>query len=734
MLDSTNAPVAGAELFLTISSSVTRRTLTDAGGRFAFDEIGATKGTITAQARGFARQQRSWNIEDGNVPEIVFVLAPAPVDERITVTATRTESPLGESAAGVRVISSETLRSTAAATLDDALRQVPGFQLFRRTGSRAANPTAQGVSLRGVGASGASRALVLADGVPLNDSFGGWINWGRVPRESVSRVEVLRGGASSLYGSAALGGVVQIITKPIEERPALAFETSYGSMRTLDASLFAAGRRGGWGASVAAETFHTGGYYLVRPEERGAADTPAASRYRTLRLTLDRIVNDGLRVFARGSYFGEARDNGTRLQRNRTHLRQVTAGGDWLRRAGAFSLRAYASSQVFNQSFSAVSEDRMSETLTRDQRVPAQAAGFIAQWSRTFGTRHAVVAGFEGREVRGASDELVFVSGRVSSSVGAGGRERTAGVFVEDVIRLSSKLLLTAGARFDCWRNFDALSVGSPVNRPGFTVSTNFPDRSESAFSPRASLFYRPAGGLSLYASAYRAFRAPTLNELYRAFRVGNVSTLANEQLRAERLTGGEAGIGYTSAGGGFNGRATFFRLDITRPVANVTVSESAALIVRRRENLGRTRSSGVEVEVDARLAARWSISGGYQLTNASVVKFPVNTTLEGLRIPQVSRHLLTFRVDYAVPSRHIFSLQGRVVGDQFEDDLNRLRLDRFITLDALVSKQLARGVEAFAAAENLFNERYQVGRTPVTTLGPPLSIRLGLRIRLGAR
>src|ERR671929_131193 len=103
--------------------------------------------------------------------------------------------------------------STSAATLDDALRQVPGFTLFRRTGSRVANPTSQGVSLRGVGASGASRALVLADGIPLNDPFGGWVYWGRVPRASVERIEVLRGGASSLYGSSALGGVVNLITR-----------------------------------------------------------------------------------------------------------------------------------------------------------------------------------------------------------------------------------------------------------------------------------------------------------------------------------------------------------------------------------------------------------------------------------------------------------------------------------------------------------------------------------------
>ena len=107
--------------------------------------------------------------------------------ETITVTATRTETRIGDTPASVVVLSREALQTTAAATTDDALRQVPGFTLFRRSGSRTANPTTQGVSLRGIGASGASRALVIDDGIPLNDPFGGWIYWGRVPRSAIER-------------------------------------------------------------------------------------------------------------------------------------------------------------------------------------------------------------------------------------------------------------------------------------------------------------------------------------------------------------------------------------------------------------------------------------------------------------------------------------------------------------------------------------------------------------------
>ncbi|HEV2706706.1 MAG TPA: TonB-dependent receptor [Pyrinomonadaceae bacterium] len=737
VLDTTGAPVRRAEVALSVGAEVVRRATTGDDGRFAFEDVQATRGSVAAHAAGFARREERWTLSDadGQVAEIRLVLAPEGLAEQVTVTATRTDTKLGETAASLRVISRETLETTASQTLDDALRQVPGFQLFRRTGSRAANPTAQGVSLRGVGASGASRALVLADGVPLNDPFGGWVSWGRVPRESVARVEVLRGGASDLYGSAALGGVVQILTRRAEERPTLSFEASYGSQRTHDASLFAAARSGRWGATLAAESFHTGGYFLIRREERGAADTPAAARYTALTATLEREMSDHVSLFARASYFGEARDNGTLLQRNRTHLRQLVAGSDWRdTRAGTFVLRGYAGAQVFDQSFSAVSEDRESETLTRDQRVPAQSVGVSLQWSRAFGHSHAVVAGFDAREVRGASDEIVFAQGRATSKVGAGGRERMAGVFAEHVWRLSAKWLVTTAARFDRWRNFDASSANTPLGRAGSTVVNIFPDRSETAFSPRASLLYSAHARLSLYASAYRAFRAPTLNELYRAFRVGDVLTLANENLRAERLTGAEGGAAYTSARRRLTARATFFYLTVTRPVANVTLTETPTLITRQRQNLGRLRSRGFEFEAEALLRERWSLSGGYLLTDSVVARFPANVALEGARVPQVPRHILSFRLDYRAPSRLTVGLQGRASSTQFDDDLNRFPLAPFFTLDALASRPLNDQLELFAAGENLTGRRYEVGRTPIETLGPPLSVRVGMRIRLGAR
>ncbi|HKR01246.1 MAG TPA: TonB-dependent receptor [Pyrinomonadaceae bacterium] len=732
--DQTGAPIVGAKIVVKTASAIIQEGTTGDDGRFALGAATQPDAVLEVRAEGFANFERRLTEITAGTGGMKIVLAPAPLSEQVTVTATRTETRLAETAASVVSISSTELAATAAATLDDALRQVPGFSLFRRSGSRTANPTSQGVSLRGVGASGASRAVVLADGIPLNDPFGGWVYWSRVPRASIGSIEVLRGGASHLYGSGALGGVVNIFQRKAAA-PTLLLETSYGNEQTVDASLFAAGHKGHWGASLGVETFHTDGYILVDEDERGRVDVPANTRSAVAKLTVERKLSNTASVFAAASVFGEARSNGTPFQINRTHLRQFSIGGGWQdARAGSFSARAYGGTQVFDQNFSAVSSDRSAETPTRVQRVPAQSVGFSVQWSRVVLKRQTLIAGLEGREVRGASDEIAFIAGRPSSLVGAGGRERTLGLFFEDIMRLTPKLFVTMGARFDRWRNFAALSASRPISPQARTTSTIFPNRTEAAFSPQLSLLYRPAENFSLYASATRAFRQPTLNELYRSFRVGDVLTLSNENLRAERLTGGEAGTSFGAFNRKLSVRTALFWTEITRPVANVTLSVQPGLITRQRQNLGRTRSRGLELEWDARLTDYLSVSGGYLFSDATVLRFPANRALEGLLIPQVARHQLTVQARYANPSLLTVGLQARASGGQFDDDQNQFRLEKYFTLDALVSRRLTRRVEAFAAVENLFNERYSVGLTPVRTIGPPLLARFGFRFFLGSR
>ena len=595
---------------------------------------------------------------------LAFILAQ--LTETLTVTATRTETRLADTPASVVVLSKETLQASAAPTLDDALRQVAGFSLFRRTGSRVANPTAQGVTLRGVGASGASRAVVLDDGVPLNDPFGGWVYWGRVPRVAIERAEVLRGGASDLYGSSAMGGVIQFVRR---KSPALSVEASAGSQQTAATSFFTAGQH--W--SVAADFLTTEGYVLVRPEERGSVDIEADSRHGALDATLR-----GAGAFLRASYFEEERANGTPLQVNDTTHRQLAAGLD----RGAWTLRGYASDQDYDQTFSAVAPDRNSERLTIEQTVPSRGAGANAQWTRVLAARHAVIAGAEYRFAKGRSDEQ-----RGPLFVTAGGTQRTTALYVEDLFSVNPSLSITAGVRADHWR--------------------------ETELSPRVAVLWRAQNGVAVSASAYQAFRAPTLNELHRGFRVGNINTLPNDALQSEKLTGFEAGARFR------NVRLTVFSMHVDDTIANVTIAETPALITRQRQNLGGTRSRGVELDGERRFGRDWRTSASWLFVDARVEEGP----LEGKRVPQVPRNAATAQLSWRT-----FGAQVRFSSMQFDDDRNELPLDGYVVADLFASHPLRRGVELTLAVENLFDEDVEASATPVITLGQPRALRLGLR------
>ena len=604
---------------------------------------------------------------------LAFVLAQV-VSEAITVTATRTETRVADTPASVVVLSAADLEQSAAPAIDDALRQVAGFTLFRRTGSRVANPTSQGVTLRGVGASGASRALVLDDGIPLNDPFGGWVYWGRVPRTSVERVEVLRGGASDLYGSAAMGGVIQVVRR---KQPSFSAEVSAGSDETRTLSLFGGGRF----ATVAVDVFSTGGYVLVRREERGAVDVPADSRHTSVDGTLR---NE--RAFLRGSWYREARHNGTPMQENDTTIRQLSAGGS----AGDWTLRAYVTDQDYFQTFSAIADDRRSERLTVEQKVPSRAYGGSAQWTHAIGGRHVLVAGGEGRRVSGTSDELRFTNAG-TFRVEAGGTQDTGGVYLEDLFSVTPSLTITGGLRLD---------VVSSASR-------------ETQLNPRLSVLWRAGDALSVAGSAYTAFRSPTLNELYRGFRVGNVNTLPNADLRAENLTGFEIGLRMRNA------RLTLFSMSVSDAIANVTVSETPALITRQRQNLGKTRSLGAELDGEWRPSPDWRASASWLYVDATVR----DGALRGRRVPQVPRHQATAQISWKRAGAQL-----RWSAGQFDDDRNALRLDGYFVADLFASHPLGGGVDVTLAVENVFDAEIEASATPVVTLGQPRAVRMGFR------
>ena len=657
--------------------------------------------------------------------------APVRLDP-VVVTPTRLEQGAGDAPASVTVITADDIRSSPYVTLDDLLRQVPSFSLFRRSSSLVGHPTTQGVSLRGVGPSGASRALVLVDGIPINDPFGGWVPWSRVPLLSVEQVEVVRGGGSALWGNGALGGVINVITRRPTERSAI-LESSFGNHDTKNFDLLAREVLGPWRLSVEGNYFDTAGYKIVLPKQRGAIDTAADSRHAVFNGRLEFVPSPDLTLFLTGTFFDEDRHNGTRLQINDTQSGSI-AGGATVRTSDGSEWKATVFSQMqgFHSTFSTQAADRQSETLALDQRSPSNSVGGALSWSRRFGD-HYLLSGVDARWVGGETDEGVYNNNVFLRNRVAGGDQVFAGLYVQDVWTLGRQFELVGSVRGDYWRSYDGFRRDTPPPA-GVPPHQSFGAVDYVIPSPRLAALFHATPTTDLEASVYQGFRVPTLNEQYRVFRVRNDVTVANAGLRPERMTGGELGVRQRWAP--VEVRVTGYWNEVTDQILNVTQATAlpdcpAGTTCRQRQNVELSRIRGVETEIEIRPYPGWRVVVGHLYSDAKVVESARQPALQGKRLAQVPDHVVTLGVRWDNPAWVNVAANVRYVGRQYEDDLNTLPLNPFTVVDLQLSRPLAKWADVFLAFENLTGETYAVQRTTdgIVTIGNPRLVRGGFRL-----
>jgi len=372
--------------------------------------------------------------------------------------------------------------------------------------------------------------------------------------------------------------------------------------------------------------------------------------------------------------------------------------------------------------------------MTLTQTVPTKSVGGMVQWSRVLGPKQYFTAGSDWRWVDGDSEEngLDPLTGtQVILERVSGGTQRSLGAFVQDLIVPVPELTLTFSARVDGWRNYaghnlETSLIGAPVNN-----MPSLPVRSDTVASPRAAARYHLTNRVDVWGNLGWGFRAPTLNELYRQFRVGQTLTLANSNLGPERLVGGETGIS-VAASRNVTLRSTWFDNRIKDPVSNVTITQAGANITQQRQNLGRTHVWGIQNDVEYRAGASWRFAAAYVYDQATVTENAANTVLVGKFLPQVPKHRGSLRAAYANPRFLSFAAGVQFVGSQYDDDLNtptRL-LPKYAVVDLMASREVGRNAELFLGVQNLFDAEYFVGTLP-TTVGTPRLVTGGVRLRL---
>ncbi|HEY4264464.1 MAG TPA: TonB-dependent receptor [Micropepsaceae bacterium] len=659
--------------------------------------------------------------------------------EVVTITA-RPPDPVGNKAYSTTLLDEQQLQVSD--QIDTALRQVPGLSLFRRNTSLSANPTVQGVSLRSIGASGAGRALVTLDGVPQNDPFGGWVIWSSLPSEDIQGAEIVHGAGAGPYGAGALTGVI-----------ALTERAGTGGIIDAEGGELDQGRVAGAGnaqfgnVSIGASAMYqsVGGWVPVAPGQAGAADKPLTLNATSASIHGGVEVVPGTQITGRFGFYDERRDTGiagaTSTAKGNTGSITVAnaEGPDTI----GWRIQGWYRDTNMSNVTSAVGVKRATVTPAGNQyAVPALGWGGNAAVRGNFSWLDWEL-GTDARFADGESRELFsFVNGQFRSSRFAGGRTFVGGVYAEGASRVDD-WLFTAGVRIDDWRNYDGHTIEHSLATGAMTLNSQPADTSGTVPTGRAGVRKDLGDGLYLRSAAYEGFRAPSLNELYRAFRVGNNYTRANSALKPEKLYGVEVGVGDDE--GAFTWDATAFWNKLQDGVTNVTIASGpvsfpdvtlpAGGLLIQRQNVGYIRALGAEGDAQYQFTNVFAVRGGFAITDARVNGQSVTPQLTGKRPASTPRVTLTAGL-VANPFKEL-TLEGDVRYEtaRYSDDLNTLKLPPVATVDVKASVHFTDRIDLYLAVDNLFNAQVATseGADRVFTYDAPRALRIGIAYRYGS-
>ncbi len=660
---------------------------------------------------------------------LACIATPALAEEQdIIVTGHGLEEAKGDAAYDIVRIERDRLTGSASGRLEDVLKDVAGLQQFRRSDARSANPTSQGVTLRGLGGNASSRALVILDGVPQSDPFGGWISWPAFAPGRLDHVRVTRGGGSGVLGAGALAGTIELTSAGPDTLSRFGGGVAYGSRESIAADATAALPLGAGFATISADYARSDGFIPIAKDDRGPADRRAPYEQASVAARAVIPVGADTELQANMLAFTDDRDRGFAFSGNGgdgadASLRLV-GRGRW-----GYSALAYLQVRDFYSGFASLSPGRTTATAVAEQyNVPSTGLGARFELRPPLGDTLELRLGADWRRTSGVTKEYFFYNAAGAPQRGreAGGHSDTAGAFAELSADFGDALTLTGAARIDRW--WIGQGFLRERNLSGGPLITNaaYPARQGWAPTARGGLAFRPVETVTLRAAAYLGWRLPTLNELYRPFRVGNETTQANAALSPERLSGIEAGIDWRPSDSARIG-VTVFTNRMKDAIANVTV---VPRVTRRRQNLDAVRAQGVEFDAsysagDLRFAA------SYAYTESVVRASGLALSLDGLRPAQTPRHMASATLGWQRSSGPAASVTLRYVSVQYEDDLNIVPLRDALTADARVLFPITRGLSIEARGENLGNVRVDAARSDdgVIERASPRTLWLGLRV-----
>ena len=624
--------------------------------------------------------------------------------------------PPGTPAYGSTVIDREDLLNSTSGNIETVLSDVAGFQQFRRSDSRSANPSAQGATLRALGGNASSRTLMLLDGVPIADPFFGYIPFSAIVPDRLSAVRVTRGGGTGAFGAGAVAGTIELASADRNDLPLLSGSGFYGSKNSSQLTGDFAPNVGDGFVSLSGRWDRSDGFQTTPASQRVAATVPARYESWSTGARAATPISDTLELQAHMLVF---RDNRTLRFRGADNSSEGEDASVRLLSRGSWAFDALAYVQARNFSNIVISSTSFRQTLNQ-YSTPSTGLGGKIELRPPVGDHNVLRIGADIRHADGRDNEDAFNggTGALTAHRHAGGNQTPPGLFAEDDWTIG-RLVLTGGARADRWSIRDGFFQS--ITPTGVTTTNLYPNRSDWEFSGRAGALFKLTDAITLRGAGYTGFRLPTLNELYRPFSVFPVNTQANAQLKPEKLKGVEAGFDIKPMPAlNFSATAFYNRLDDA--IANVTIGTN----LRRRDNVNAVVAKGVELTGSARIGS-FSLAASYAYSH-SVVDAP-GLAFDGLRPAQSPRHNATATLAWEGGSGAGLSATVSYVGKQYEDDLQTDALRDALTVDAIAKLPVGKGITLVARGENLFDEkvvtRNQAGSID---LGTPRMLWIGFR------
>lgn len=690
-------PLPGVNVLV---SGTTRGTTTDGEGKFALARIPPGTYAVVFSLIGYARETvAAVEVRTDQTTDVSATLSQLPIQtEPVVVTAGRREQSLQDVPVSVSSVDASTLSAKNFVTIDDALRYVPGVNV---TEYQVNIRGSSGYS-RGVG----SRVLLLVDGIPFLTGDTGELNFETIPVGQVDRIEVVKGASSALYGSSALGGVVNVLTRPIPELPATRVRV-YGGL--YGAPSFSSwdwhgGARMLDGQSIT-HSFRSGDIGVMLHGARTADDGYKQNDFRR-RYNLYVKTTIGLGAYDDLSLTGNLmhQKRGSFLYwKDLSHALVPPDAqlGDLVRSTRFFLAGQYRRAVSPNLLltmrglwFRNLWTDTI-DTLSNDSRSDILRSDIQGTW--TPGADHVVTFGVDGNLERVNADLF-------GSRTGGGWA-----LYAQDEFPVFAGLRFTIGGRFD-YQDRDSLEASSQ-------------------FNPKAGLVYTPVPGTALRASYGRGFRTPSIAEAFITAQAGGLDIIPNPSLRAESSSSLEAGISQL-LGETALVDAAVFQTDFRDLIEPRFVSVGGALKGQFR-NVTRARVQGVELSARIGLFAR-----SLQLDIGYTAVYPRDLELRDIlkyrprRILYAAASLRRGMVSFGVDFRHLSRVEridedfGSIVNDAGE------RVAMFV-VDARAGADFTGAGFPVAAMLNL-NNLFQYNYVDwIGNLSPPRTIMLTLETRL---